>query len=121
MGSRCLLKARSTGGEYPSGFFDLKHCITLSVETNLSSLIDDDDLVLLREGREFWLEINNAGQRHLLLSYLPDEDGWDAILEYENGDAESIFDVTLESLLIDPSGRSGHKRAGLADLISEAR
>lgn len=107
MGSRCLLKAESVGAARPAGFYDLKHHITLGLGTNLSSLFDDEDLNLLREGRELWLEINNSGSRRLHLTYFPDEEGWDAILEFENGDAESIFTVTLENLLADPYEKSG--------------
>lgn len=102
MGSRCILKAERVGKRRPTGFLDLKHHIELGLDTNLSSLFDDEDLNLLREGREFWLEVNNSGSRHLLLTYVPDEEGWDAILEFENGDAESIFNVTLEKLLAAP-------------------
>ncbi|MFX4299930.1 hypothetical protein [Pseudosulfitobacter pseudonitzschiae] len=100
LGSRCLLKAEAVGTPNITGFFDLRHGIILGLETNLSSLLDDGDLCLMRDGRELWLEVNNAGTSQLLLTFLPAEESWDALIEFTNGNASSIFDVTLERLLL---------------------
>lgn len=100
LGSQCLLKAEVYESSTVLKIRDLQYAIDMDPDTHLSSLLMDNEIAYIRNAGTCWLEINHAGTRQLELSCIEDETGWDAIVEFENGDAASIFDVTLKKLFM---------------------